>query len=96
MGELTLHDPPEKIYRNGVTKSRTPGRKVIPMNAQTIVLLVIGAILLTALLLLLGTGAGMGGMAMMAGMMATPIGWVVLLIILALGGFMAWAFLFAH
>jgi hypothetical protein len=38
----------------------------------------------------------MGGMAMMAGMMGTPIGWVVMLIILALGGILAYAALYPH
>ena len=62
------------------------------MDIQTIILIVIGVVLLIALVLLLGSGMAMGGMAMMAGMMATPIGWIILLIILALAalvGYMA-------
>ena len=66
------------------------------MDTNTILLIVIGVVLLVALILLFGSGAGMGGMAMMAGMMGTPIGWVVLLAIVALGGFLAWAVLYAH
>lgn len=66
------------------------------MNAQTILLVVIGVILLVAVLLLFGGGMAMGGMAMMAGMMGTPIGWVVLLIILALAGLLAYTVLYAH
>jgi hypothetical protein len=66
------------------------------MNAQTVLLVIVGVILLIALLLLFGGGIAMGGMAMMAGMMGTPIGWVALLIILALGGFLAYAALYAH
>ncbi len=66
------------------------------MDSNTILLIVIGIVLLVALVLLFGSGAAMGGMAMMAGMMATPIGWVVLLVIVALGGFLAWAVLYAH
>ena len=61
-----------------------------------ILLIVIGAILLIALILLFASGIGMGGMAMMAGMMASPIGWVVFLIILALAGFLGWAVLYTH
>ena len=56
------------------------------MNTDTGILLiiVIGVILLIALLLPFGGGMAMGGMAMMAGMMATPVGWIILLILLAL------------
>jgi hypothetical protein len=66
------------------------------MDNGTILLIVIGAILLVALILLFGSGMAMGGMAMMAGMMASPIGWVVLLIILALVGFLGYAAFYAH
>ncbi len=66
------------------------------MDSNTVLLIVIGVILLVALVVLFASGVGMGGMAMMAGMMGTPIGWVVLLVILALGGFLAWAVLYAH
>jgi len=66
------------------------------MDNGTILLIVIGAILLVALILLFGSGLAMGGMAMMAGMMASPIGWVVLLIILALVGFLGYAAFYAH
>ena len=62
------------------------------MNTQNLILIVIGVVLLIALVLLLGSGMAMGGMAMMAGMMATPVGWVILLIILAVAvlvGYMA-------
>jgi hypothetical protein len=60
------------------------------MDIGTVLLIVIGAILLIVLIALLGGGMAMGGMAMMAGMMATPVGWLVLLIlvgIIALIGF---------
>ena len=66
------------------------------MDPKMILLIVIGAILLIALILLFASGIGMGGMAMMAGMMASPIGWVVFLIILALAGFLGWAVLYTH
>jgi len=62
------------------------------MDTQNLILIVIGVMLLIALVLLLGSGMAMGGMAMMAGMMATPVGWVILLIILAVAalvGYMA-------
>jgi len=56
----------------------------------TVLLLVVGAVLVVALIALLGGGMAMGGMAMMAGMMGTPVGWVALIIIglLALGGYL--------
>ncbi len=66
------------------------------MDTNSILLIATGVVLLLALVLLFGSGAATGGMAMMAGMMGTPIGWVVLLVILALGGFLAWAALYAH
>ncbi len=66
------------------------------MEPGNALLIVIGIILLIALLLLFGGGMAMGGMAMMAGMMSTPIGWVALLIILALAGFLAYAAFYAH
>ena len=66
------------------------------MDSGTILLIVIGAILLVALILLFGSGMAMGGMAMMAGMMSTPIGWIALLIILALVGFLGFAAFYAH
>lgn len=66
------------------------------MDSKMILLISINAILPINLILLLGTGIGIGDMAMMAGMMGPPIGWVVLLIILALGGFLDWAVLYAH
>jgi len=53
------------------------------MEFGTIFLIVIGAVLLIALIALLGGGVAMGGM-MMAGMMATPAGWLILLILVAL------------
>lgn len=65
------------------------------MDPKMILLIIIGIVLLIALILLLAGGVGMGGM-MMAGMMSTPFGWVALLIILALAGFLGWAFLYAH
>ncbi|HLA99519.1 MAG TPA: hypothetical protein VJL34_13790 [Anaerolineales bacterium] len=54
------------------------------MDAGTVLLIVIGAILLIVLIALLGGGMAMGGMAMMAGMMSNPVGWIVLLILVAL------------
>lgn len=65
------------------------------MDTQTIILIVIGVVLLIALVLLLGSGVAMGGMAMMAGMMATPIGWIILLIILALAALVGYAAFYA-
>jgi len=66
------------------------------MDTGNILLIVIGVILLIAIALLFGSGMGMGGMAMMAGMMSTPIGWIALLIILALAGFLTYAAFYAH
>ncbi|NJC95435.1 MAG: hypothetical protein FIB03_03695 [Anaerolineae bacterium] len=66
------------------------------MDTGNLLLIIIGVILVVAVVLLLGGGMAMGGMAMMAGMMGTPIGWVALLLILALGGFLAYAALYAH
>jgi len=66
------------------------------LSAPSVILIIFGVVLLIALILLLGGGLAMGGMAMMAGMMGTPIGWVVLLIIVALGGFLAYASLYHH
>jgi len=60
------------------------------MSAGNILLIVVGVILLVAILILVAGGAGMGAMAMMAGMMATPFGWVALLIILAVGSLLAY------
>jgi hypothetical protein len=51
------------------------------MDVGTILLIVIGAVLLIALIALLGGGMAMGGMAMMAGMMSNPLGWLILLIL---------------
>jgi hypothetical protein len=58
-------------------------------------LIVIGVVLLIALVLLLGSGVAMGGMAMMAGMMATPVGWIILLIILAVAALVGYLAFFA-
>jgi hypothetical protein len=65
------------------------------MDTQTIILIVIGVVLLIALVLLLGSGVAMGGMAMMASMMATPIGWIILLIILALAALVGYTAFYA-
>ena len=65
------------------------------MDTQTLILIVIGVVLLIALVLLLGSGVAMGGMAMMAGMMATPIGWIILLIILALAALVGYTAFYA-
>lgn len=54
------------------------------MEAGTVLLIVAGGILLIVLIVLLGGGMAAGGMAMMAGMMSNPIGWLVLLILAAL------------
>ena len=53
------------------------------MDVGTVLLIVIGAILLILLIALLGSGMAMGGMAMMAGMMSNPLGWLVILILIA-------------
>jgi len=65
------------------------------MDTGTILLIVIGAVLLVILILALGGGMAMGGMAMMAGMMGTPVGWVVLLILVGLMALIGYAVLFA-
>jgi len=43
------------------------------MNTGNLLLIVIGAILLVAIVLSLGVGMAMGGMAMMAGRMGNPV-----------------------
>jgi hypothetical protein len=58
-------------------------------------LIAIGVILLIALVLLFGSGMAMGGMAMMAGMMGTPIGWVILFIILAVAALVGYLAFYA-
>lgn len=65
------------------------------MDTQTLILIAIGVILLIALILLLGSGVAMGGMAMMAGMMATPVGWVILLVILAVAALIGYLAFYA-
>lgn len=65
------------------------------MDTQTLILIAIGVILLVALILLLGSGMAMGGMAMMAGMMATPVGWVILLVILAVAALIGYLAFYA-
>jgi len=65
------------------------------LDTGTILLIVIGAVLLITLILALGGGMAMGGMAMMAGMMGTPVGWVVLLILVGLVALIGYAVLFA-
>ena len=58
------------------------------LDPGVIFLIIVGAVLLFVLIALLGGGMAMGGMAMMGGMMATPVGWIALIIIglIALGG----------
>jgi len=65
------------------------------MDTQTLILIVIGVMLLIALVLLLGSGVAMGGMAMMAGMMGTPIGWVIVLVILAVAALVGYLAFYA-
>ena len=65
------------------------------MDTQNLILIAIGVILLVALILLLGSGMAMGGMAMMAGMMATPVGWVILLVILAVAALIGYLAFYA-
>lgn len=65
------------------------------MDIGTILLIVIGAVLFVALLLLLGGGMAMGGMAMIAGMMSNPVGIVVFLILAALIAWIGYLLFFA-
>ncbi len=65
------------------------------IDTGTILLIVVGGILLIALLLLFGGGMATGGMAMMAGVMATPVGWIILLILLALAVLAGYVVLFS-
>lgn len=64
------------------------------MDIGTVFLIVIGAILLIVLIALLGGGMAMGGMAMMAGMMSNPLGWLILLILVALIALIGYVLLF--
>ncbi len=61
-------------------------------DTGTILLIVGIVVLLIVLIALLGGPMAMGGMAMMAGMMGTPVGWVALVIIglVALGGYLVY------
>jgi drug/metabolite transporter (DMT)-like permease len=54
------------------------------MDVGTLLLVVVGAILIIVIIALLGGSMAMGGMAMMAGMMSNPLGWLILLILAAL------------
>lgn len=54
------------------------------MDTGTVLLIVIGVILLITLIAIAGGGMAMGGMAMMAGMMSNPFGWLILLILVGL------------
>jgi hypothetical protein len=54
------------------------------MDVGTVLLIVIGVVLLVALIAITGGGMAMGGMAMMAGMMSNPFGWLILLILVGL------------
>jgi hypothetical protein len=60
------------------------------LDPGLILLIIVGVVLLIVLIALFGGGMAMGGMAMMAGMMGTPIGWIALVIIglIALGGYL--------
>lgn len=60
------------------------------LDPGLILLIIVGAVLLIVLIALLGGGMAMGGMAMMAGMMGTPVGWIALILLglLALGGYL--------
>lgn len=57
------------------------------LELGTVLLLIVGAVLLIVLIIFLGGGMAMGGMAMMAGMMGTPVGWVIIGLA-ALGAYM--------
>ena len=60
------------------------------MEPGTILLWIVGIVLVALLVALLGGGMAAGGMAVMAGMMGTPVGWIALIIIalIALAGYM--------
>lgn len=60
------------------------------LDPGMILLIIVAAVLLVVLVAVLGGGMAMGGMAMMAGMMGTPVGWVALILIglLALVGYL--------
>jgi hypothetical protein len=60
------------------------------LDPGLVLLIIVGVVLLVVLVGLFGGGMAMGGMAMMAGMMGTPIGWIAIIVIglLALGGYL--------
>lgn len=60
------------------------------LDPGLILLLIVAVVLIVILIALFGGGMAMGGMAMMAGMMGTPIGWIALIVIglIALGGYL--------
>jgi membrane protein implicated in regulation of membrane protease activity len=53
------------------------------MDIGTVLLIIIGAVLLIVLIASLGGGLAMGGMAIVASMIATPVIWLVLLVFAA-------------
>jgi hypothetical protein len=60
------------------------------LDPGLVLLIIVGVVLLVVLVGLFGGGMAMGGMAMMAGMMGTPIGWIAIIVIglRALGGYL--------
>lgn len=61
------------------------------MEPGTILLWIVEAVLVVLLIALIGGGMAAGGMAMRAGMMGTPVGWIALVIIalIALEGYLS-------
>ena len=94
---MALAFRPVRTYIGGKRFRDLPWKKCcLFMDPKMILLIVIGLVLLIALIALFGGGMVISGMAMMAGAMSTPLGWVALLIILALAGFLGWAALYMH
>ncbi len=48
------------------------------LDLGTLLLLIVSVALVVVLIIFLGGGMAMGGMAMMAGLMASPGGWVII------------------
>ncbi len=57
------------------------------LDLGTLLLLIVGVVLLVALIILLGGGMAMGAMTMMAGMMGSPVG-LIIIALMALGAYM--------
>ena len=64
------------------------------MDISNVLLVVVGTILLIVIILLVASGGMMGGMAMMVGMAANPVGAILILVLFALMGLIGYLVFF--